>query len=335
MESASRALLEQVLITAGLLAPESEPGSGSNSESAPESSSTIPENAPIKLVDIGFGCGDQCMCLTRLPRSRSRSKSRPLHDDHDQDQDRDRDQETRRPLFDSYVGMTIAPSQAEFARKRMERLDWEEDEEMSNEKEQYKCTRTRTPDIHLFCADVAKPGYWSDDIQRALQQPSSSPQKGNKNELPSQNQKEETYLLALDTLYHFRPSRTPLLTHAATTLHATLLAFDLLLAPTTTPLQRLILRLICAVSGTPFTNFLTEEEYINMLMQAGYPREGIVVHDVSGSVFGGIARFIERKDEELGVFGLSVGRFRGAGRIFGWWARSGVVRGVIVAARPG
>lgn len=194
MESASRALLEQVLITAGLLAPESEPGSGSNSESAPESSSTIPENAPIKLVDIGFGCGDQCMCLTRLPRSRSRSKSRPLHDDHDQDQDRDRDQETRRPLFDSYVGMTIAPSQAEFARKRMERLDWEEDEEMSNEKEQYKCTRTRTPDIHLFCADAAKPGYWSDDIQRALQPPSSSPQKGNKNELPSQNQKKETYL---------------------------------------------------------------------------------------------------------------------------------------------
>lgn len=106
---------------------------------------------------------------------------------------------------------------------------------MSNEKGQYKCTRTRTPDIHLFCADAAKPGYWSDDIQRALQPPSSSPQKGNKNELPSQNQKEETYLLALDTLYHFRPSRTPLLTHAATTLHATLLAFDLLLASTTTP----------------------------------------------------------------------------------------------------
>lgn len=72
-----------------------------------------------------------------------------------------------------------------------------------------------------------------------------------------------------------------------------------------------------------------------MLMQAGYPREGIVVHDVSESVFGGIARFIERKDEELGVFGLSVGRSRGAGRIFGWWARSGDVRGVIVAARPG
>lgn len=242
-------------------------------------------------------------------------------------------------MFDSYVGMTIAPSQAEFARKRMERLDWEEkeDEEMSKESGLYKRTRTRTrtPNVHLFCADAAKPEYWSDDIQLALQSLPSPPKSQNQNQNePKKEEETQTYLLALDTLYHFHPSRTPLLTHTTTTLHATLMTFDLLLAPTTTPLQRLILRLICAVSGTPYANFLTQDEYVDMLVRAGYPREGIVVRDVSGCVFGGIARFIEKKDEELGVFGLSVGRFKGAGRVFGWWAQSGVVRGVIVVARP-
>lgn len=57
MESASKALLDLVLITAGLLEPEPEPASNAEDES---SFSITRENAaPIKLIDIGFGCGDQ------------------------------------------------------------------------------------------------------------------------------------------------------------------------------------------------------------------------------------------------------------------------------------
>lgn len=86
----------------------------------------------------------------------------------------------------SYVEMTIAPSQAEFARQRMEMLDREEeDEEKRLEEKRYNSDkyrqRTRTPDIHLFCADAAKPAYWSDDIQHALQS-LPSPQKEKKTE---------------------------------------------------------------------------------------------------------------------------------------------------------
>jgi hypothetical protein len=28
-----------------------------------------------------------------------------------------------------------------------------------------------------------------------------------------------------------------------------------------------------------------------------------------------------------------MGKFKGAGRMFGWWARTGVVRGVVIVAR--
>lgn len=70
-----------------------------------------------------------------------------------------------------------------------------------------------------------------------------------------------------------------------------------------------------------------------MLVRAGYARDRIEVKDVSEHVFSGIAAYMQRREEQLRPFGMGLGKLKGAARVFGWWARSGVVRGVIVVAR--
>ena len=75
-------------------------------------------------------------------------------------------------------------------------------------------------------------------------------------------------------------------------------------------------------------NFLTEKEYVDQLVDSGYTRERIQIRDVSEHVFAGLADFVGRRDKEIGV-----GKFRVVGWVFGWWARSGIVRGVIVSAK--
>lgn len=96
--------------------------------------------------------------------------------------------------------------------------------------------------------------------------------------------------------------------------------------------QSFLLRLICWVSGTPFDNLLCRTDYEALLVEAGYALDRIELRDISSHVFGGLAEFIRRKDKLLQPYGLSVGRFKGATLAFDWWARSGVVRGVVVVA---
>ena len=85
----------------------------------------------------------------------------------------------------------------------------------------------------------------------------------------SEDDDTSTWLLALDTMYHFRPSRLPLLQYAHDTLHASFMAFDLVLSEGASWQQRLILRLVCWLTGSPFSNFITEEDYLVMLVNAG------------------------------------------------------------------
>jgi hypothetical protein len=92
-------------------------------------------------------------------------------------------------------------------------------------------------------------------------------------------------------------------------------------------------RFVCTVTGTPFSNFLAETEYKNLLVGAGYEHDCVQMRDVSDHVFAGLAGFIARKDEELRRFGMTVGKFRAAWAVFGWWARSGVVRGMVITAK--
>lgn len=244
----------------------------------------------IKLVDVGFGCGDQTLYLTR-------QLSRVEEDDR------------QRPLLDDYVGITINRHQAEFARQRLE--------EKTAEAEAW------TPNVRIFCADAANPTSWSSELRDAV----------SRQELDNKASKESTWLLALDTLYHFKPSRQPLFNYAYEHLHASIMAFDLILSDSASMIDRILLRLVCLLASTPFSNFKTQSEYRQMLVTAGYSSDSVAMQDISEYVFPGIAGYIERKEAELKRFGMNLGKLRQAGKVFGWWGRSGVVKGVIVVAR--
>ncbi|KAL5363929.1 hypothetical protein BJX96DRAFT_167880 [Aspergillus floccosus] len=282
LPTACAALLEQVLIAAGLLDPSGDPA-------------IHPPQTRFRLVDVGIGCGDQSLELLRAARltpSPSPSASTV-------------EEPTEEPLFDSYVGITDLPSQADIARQRL--------------------PPSSAAHAHIYAANAADPASWPAELHSALQ---SAAADGKQTQTQTQ-----TWLLALDSLYHFRPSRRSLLVYANGSLHASLMAFDLLLADSTSPWQRLLLRMMCWVAGTPVGNFVTRAEYEALLVRAGYVLERVEIADVSMHVFGGLAGFIRRKDRELKPYGLSVGRYRVAARVFDWWARTGVVRGVVVVAR--
>ncbi|PLB54370.1 hypothetical protein P170DRAFT_431999 [Aspergillus steynii IBT 23096] len=302
LPGACRALLDQVLIAAGFLDSTGHP---------------VHTDRQVHLLDVGIGCGDQTMHLVHLLK--------PDHQAPSYDR-RDATAMESRPLFDSYVGITLLPEQADLARQRLEASS------RTEESNAMAPTNTGTPieptRVDIFCADGADPASWNKELQRAVV---SSPVRDS--DAPTRT---TTWLLALDTLYHFRPSRAPLLRYANTELHASFMAFDLLLSDTATLWQRLLLRGVCMMTGAPFANFLTRTKYEALLVRAGYAIDDIAVTDISEDVFGGLAGFIRQKDARLRRMGMSVGgKFRGAATVFDWWARSGVVRGVVVVARLG
>lgn len=296
-------MLHQVLITAGL--------QGNNSSSESEvGDSSVKETRfkqSIKLVDVGIGCGDQTIYLTRNLTRPAAAAEGPNSKESE-----------LRPLFDSYVGITIAPPQAEFAKERVRKID-----DASTGDAQGRST----PETNIFAADAADPASWDPELQQAA---FGDAERSNG---AAGHEAEETWLLALDTLYHFKPSRTPLLKRACRDMCASFMAFDLLISEHASFLDKFILRLMCLVTGIPFSNFLRREQYEDMLVDAGYERHMIEMRDISEHVFGGIAGYIWRKDRELGRYGMDMGKFRGPAKVFDWWARSGLVRGFIVVAR--
>ncbi len=172
--------------------------------------------------------------------------------------------------------------------------------------------------ISLFCTDASNPTSWDEQLQTKLQRAKSDT--------------DEHWALALDTAYHFSPSRWPLIEHVHSELEASFMAFDLCLSPTATWTQKITLRLLTALMGAPWANFTTPLEYRMRLEQIGYSSEAITITDISEHVFAPLTAFLEKQDKSLKTLGLGVGRFGVAKTIFGWWGRTGVVRGVVVVA---
>lgn len=220
-------------------------------------------------------------------------------------------QEQSQSILDSYIGITLEPAQARFAQQRV------------NEAQSDPEKSTTTPKAEIFCADAADPSSWPGDLQASITELTASASDPNT----------ATWLLALDTMYHFRPSRLPILHYAQNTLHASLMVFDLILADGVSWRERLLLRLVCWITGSPYSNFISRREYVDLLAAAGYDRSQIQVRDISRHVFGGLADFMRRRVEEARPFGIKLGKYRAARVVFDWWARSGIVRGVVVVAR--
>ena len=216
------------------------------------------------------------------------------------------DGQDHRLHFDQYIGITQDRSQWQYAEARVNEL---------NKQHAVACK------IHLFCADAARPQRWSKDLLDSI------------DALRSVSQ--ESWLLALDTAYHFSPSRWTLIEHAYSKLEASYMAFDLCISPRATMLQKIILRVLTALMGAPWANLVTPEIYHQRLIEAGYSADAIKIIDISEHVFAPLAEYMGEQDRRLNMLGLGLGSFQAARSLFRWWGSTGVVRGMVVVAKHG
>jgi hypothetical protein len=224
----------------------------------------------------------------------------------DNQKQRRRDNQWRR-LLKAYVGITLESPHFCIAQERLG----------------LKQSNTNAG-FEIYCADAGRPASWTSEIRNAVSSAcQTNDEKGD----------HENWLLGLDTLIHFRPSRWPVIEYANRKLGASLMAYDLCIAENLSVGQRIILRLMAFFGQSPFANWVTIREYRERLVMAGYARERIEIRDISEHVFDPLAGFLKKREVELEQYGLSIGRFRYAASMFFWWRRTGVVRGCIIVAR--
>jgi hypothetical protein len=311
---ACEALLDKVLVTAGLLNQDKAPMAETRSEAYPEE---VNQSVSFKLIDVGIGCGDQSLYLTRrLHRSTNTgSGNGNVRDTMIKDQ-------TLVPLFDSYIGINITSAQVNLSRHRLE----------TTAENKSASPTGWTSDIKIFEADAARPASWDQTLNEAIFG-GGSPKPTLETSSAPLSTKEHIWLLGLDTFYHFRPSRIALFECAYKDMNASIMGFDLLLGDSLSLWERLLLRLICIVAGIPYANLMTKKEYESMLMSVGYAQDNIELEDVSDHTFAGIADFLRAKEAELNKYGMTMGRLKAPGKVFDWWAKSGVIKGYVVVAR--
>ncbi|KAK4442724.1 hypothetical protein QBC34DRAFT_452934 [Podospora aff. communis PSN243] len=205
----------------------------------------------------------------------------------------------------SYVGLTLNESQLQAALRRQDR----------------ESANTDSPSVLLFGADAAKPTFWPEEVQDAVH-------------TLADGGFSERWLLALDCLYHFSPSRDAVLHHAARELEANVMAFDLILNKSAPLHQRIVARAVGVLMGCPWRAFLPEEDYAKSLAACGYDPESVIIRDVSDDVFPGLVNYLEKQDAALASYGISLGGgFRLARKVFAWFGRTSVVKGVVVVAQ--
>lgn len=260
----------------------------------------------VCLLDVGFGCGDQSLHLLGLDREST-------------DKPNTTNLRSGSPTIRTYVGITNNASQCSYARKRIKSSQLVTEAHKSASPDQPRC--------ELFCEDASEPFKWSLSLKRSLQE---------MRDHAKASKDTDCWLLALDTMYHFSPSRLPLLRYARCELDASFMALDYMLADgdqAPTWAQSRLLRIICLLLSAPYSNFLTPKEYKQMLVKAGYREEDTEIQDISEYVFGPLSTFMAKKDDQLRSIGLGIGAFHVARWVFSWWASSGIVKACVVVAR--
>lgn len=210
-----------------------------------------------------------------------------------------------------YVGLTLNPSQLQLAYGRIER-------EIAAANR--GGVRLGPESFRLFGADAARPESWDRPVRALV-------------DSIADDANQERWLLGLDCMYHFFPSRVPLLLYAARELKANLMAFDLVLNEKSYLTARVTAKIISRIIGCPFNAFLTEEKYVEQLVDAGYEKDTVEIRDVTADVFSGLVAHIEKQQRSLKPYGIGMQSFAVARRIFNWFDNTGVVRAVIVVAR--
>ncbi|OAX83157.1 hypothetical protein ACJ72_02481 [Emergomyces africanus] len=305
------------------------------------------------ILDVGFGCGEQTLYLMRkkVAARVNRRDNDSKNDDNDENLScittpagsEVRDSPESVPLFQHYIGITVEKMQCEFAQSRIAKAARNRIDPVSGDR------LSQTWDmmggvVELFCADAAKPYAWSDEIQQSVStafgKGKYAEEEGGLGGKPA----EERYVLGLDTLYHFSPSREELFEYSHSTLQATLLAFDLFL-PAKPPssssfdnvkgsLYTFALRCLTPALSAPFSNFVTMAQYKSLLEKAGYGVDDIAIEDITEDVFPGLANFFEKRIQDMTALGLKgFTKWRISGWLFRWLAGGQVLRAGVVVAR--
>jgi hypothetical protein len=245
----------------------------------------------LSIIDLGFGCGDQCLYIKDV-----------LHN-----QRLGRRTDAWRMSLKAYVGITLDSPQFRIAHERLG------PKQLNNDAV-----------FEIYCADAGKPASWALETKKVVS-------------LACQTNDEigdhENWLVAIDSLIHFQPSRWVVIEYANRKLDASLMAYDLCIAENLSVWQRIVLRLMALFGQSPLANWVTIPEYRERLVGAGYARENIEIRDISEQVFRPLAGYLNKREVELKQYGLSIGRFRFAAKMFAWWSRTGMVRGCIIIAR--
>ncbi|KAK8922946.1 hypothetical protein H634G_03630 [Metarhizium anisopliae BRIP 53293] len=211
-----------------------------------------------------------------------------------------------------YVGLTLDEAQLQTARRTVDRaLAFGHDGE---------AVGLSQGSFKLFRANAAKPETWNRTIRSSV-------------DALADEAFSERWLMALDCLYHFSPSRKPIFNLAAKALNARVMAFDLILDEEASSWNTILVRLVGLIMGCPLYTFLTEAQYREQLIECGYDREHIEIRDVSDHVFAGVSGYLKRQEAALGQYGISLGGYKLAGRLFEWFDRTRVVKAAIVVGR--
>lgn len=258
------------------------------------SASVSGSRGSLAILDLGFGCGDQTWQLAKLAHTQGWRDFR-------------------------YVGLTLNDAQVQTSRRRIYReiaaAGTGTDSTVNGNGLNFD-----VDSFSLFCANAAKPETWSPQVAEAV------------GSLANEKYTER-WLLALDCLYHFSPSRKPVLKHAAKELDANFMAFDLFLNEKASTFDIWKARVIGKMMGCPIKTFLFEAEYRDQLVECGYDRNEITVREITDDVFSGLVKFLNRQDQLLAEYGISMAGFKLAGRLFNWFDKVRVVRAVVVVAR--
>jgi hypothetical protein len=217
-----------------------------------------------------------------------------------------------RPQF-RYVGLTLNEVQLQTAQRRL-------DGSLAAERRGDGAASAVSESFTLFQADAAKPESWNKAVGTAV-------------DALSDEAFPERWLMGLDCLYHFSPSRKPIFTHAAQKLGANVMAFDLLLSDSTPAWQILAIRLLGILLLCPWRTFLTEEQYRDQLVECGYDRGHVEIRDVSDHVFAGLSDYLRRQDAALGQYGISLTGYTTVGKMYGWIGRTRILKAAIVVGR--
>ncbi|KIW00528.1 uncharacterized protein PV09_07886 [Verruconis gallopava] len=257
-----------------------------------------PMNVTVSIIDLGFGCGDQCLYFKRVLESQTRNR---IFGEW-------------RARLEAYVGITLEQTQFRVA---LDRLGHE--------------THTQ---LRIHCADAGRPQSWDTELQNdVIKACQMSTEKDVGIKPLGGTQSHQNWVLGLDTLYHFQPSRWGVIEYANRQLDASLMAYDLCIADDISVWMRVLLRLMSSLGQSPFANWSTVDDYRKKLVSVGYAEDKIEIHDISAHVFRPLASFLKKREQHLEVYKVPLGRYRYVARMFDWWAQTGAVRGCIIVAR--